>query len=78
MLGEKEAVGVGDGVPEDWGMEKGEEDPFLETRCQRDLIIEGHLDRGFRSPNGAVLAARTVSNSILISIHRHSQKGCQL
>lgn len=25
---------------------------------KRDLIIEGHLDRGVRSPNGAVLAAR--------------------
>lgn len=31
MLGEEEAVGVGDGDPEGWGMEKWEGDPFLET-----------------------------------------------
>lgn len=35
-----------------------EGDPFLETRCQRDLIIEEYLEREIRSPNGAVLAAR--------------------
>lgn len=30
----------------------------LRQGVKRDLIIKGHLDRGIRSPNRAVLAAR--------------------